>query len=115
MTTRAATRTAFVLGGGGVLGATQVGMLRALLDRGVRPDLVLGTSIGSVNGAFVAADPTPAAADRLAQIWRAVREEGDFLENPFKQAARAAKYRTHFMSTRPLRRLVDERLGVERI
>ena len=115
MTTRAATRTAFVLGGGGVLGATQVGMLRALLDRGVRPDLVLGTSIGSVNGAFVAADPTPAAADRLAQIWRTVREEGDFLENPFKQAARAAKHRTHFMSTRPLRRLVDERLGVERI
>lgn len=90
-------------------------MLRALLDRGVRPDLVLGTSIGSVNGAFVAADPTPAAADRLAQIWRTVREEGDFLENPFRQAARAAKYRTHFMSTRPLRRLIDERLGVERI
>ena len=115
MSTPPAPTTAFVLGGGGVLGATQVGMLRALLDAGVRPDLVLGTSIGSVNGAFVAADPTPASADRLARVWRKVSEEGDFLENPFRQAARAAKYRTHFMSTRPLARLIDENLGVERI
>jgi NTE family protein len=115
VSTPPAPTTAFVLGGGGVLGATQVGMLRALLDAGVRPDLVLGTSIGSVNGAFVAADPTPASADRLARVWRKVSEEGDFLENPFRQAARAAKYRTHFMSTRPLQRLIDENLGVERI
>jgi NTE family protein len=112
--TTAASMTAFVLGGGGVLGASQVGMLRALLEEGVRPDLILGTSIGSVNGAFVAADPTPASADRLARVWRKVSEEGDFLENPFRQAARAAKYRTHFLSTRPLQRLIDENLGVDR-
>ena len=49
--------TAFVLGGGGVLGTTQLGMLRALAEQGVRPDLVVGTSIGAMNGAFVAADP----------------------------------------------------------
>jgi NTE family protein len=112
--TSAASMTAFVLGGGGVLGASQVGMLRALLEEEIRPDLILGTSIGSVNGAFVAADPTPASADRLARVWRKVSEEGDFLENPFRQAARAAKYRTHFMSTRPLQRLIDENLGVDR-
>jgi NTE family protein len=112
--TTAASMTAFVLGGGGVLGASQVGMLRALLEEEIRPDLILGTSIGSVNGAFVAADPTPASADRLARVWRKVSEEGDFLENPFRQAARAAKYRTHFMSTRPLQRLIDENLGVDR-
>ena len=111
----ARTRTAFVLGGGGVLGSTQVGMLRALFDAGIRPDLVLGTSIGSVNGAFVAADPTMASADRLSTLWRKVRQEGDFLENPFRSAARAAKYWTHFMSIRPLRNLIDENLGVERI
>ena len=49
--------TAFVLGGGGVLGAVQVGMLRALLDGGVRPDLVVGTSVGAINGAVLAALP----------------------------------------------------------
>src|SRR5205085_1769484 len=45
-------RVAFVLGGGGILGATQVGMLRALFEAGVRPDLVVGTSVGALNGAL---------------------------------------------------------------
>ena len=43
---------AFVLGGGGLLGAHEVGMLRALAEAGIRPDLVVGTSIGALNGAF---------------------------------------------------------------
>ena len=55
--------TAFVLGGGGLLGAHEVGMLRALAEAGVKPDLVVGTSIGALNGVFVAADPAGAATD----------------------------------------------------
>lgn len=58
----------FVLGGGGSLGAAQVGMLQALRDRGVHADLVAGTSIGALNGAVVAADPV-GAASRLAHLW----------------------------------------------
>jgi len=108
-------KIAFVLGGGGVLGATQVGMLRALCDHGIRPDLVLGTSIGSINGAFIAADPSSASVERLEQIWRTIREEGSLQESLLKQAARAAKYRTHFMSSKPLRTLIDEHLGVQLI
>src|SRR2546429_8128501 len=61
--------TAFVLGGGGLLGAHEVGMLRALADAGVRPDLVVGTSIGALNGVLVAADPA-GAAGRLARMWQ---------------------------------------------
>src|SRR5215468_10192231 len=61
--------TAFVLGGGGVLGAHEVGMLRALSEAGIRPDLVVGTSIGAINGAFVAADPA-GSAERLGELWR---------------------------------------------
>src|ERR1700722_6458947 len=77
---------AFVLGGGGLLGALEVGMLRALAEAGgraapgggrrgaragggTRPDLVGGTSIGAINGAFVAADP-PGAAARLSRMWQ---------------------------------------------
>ncbi|HEX6607889.1 MAG TPA: patatin-like phospholipase family protein, partial [Chloroflexia bacterium] len=45
---------ALVLGGGGILGASEVGMLRALLDAGVRPDIVVGTSVGAINGALLA-------------------------------------------------------------
>ena len=52
--------TAFVLGGGGRLGAAEVGMLAALLDAGIVPDLVLGTSIGAINGVASADDPTAA-------------------------------------------------------
>src|SRR3954447_10316566 len=62
-------KTAFVLGGGGLLGAHEVGMLRALTEAGVQPDLVVGTSVGAFNGAFVAADP-PNAPDVLARAWR---------------------------------------------
>ena len=48
-------RTAFVLGGGGLLGAVEVGMVRALLEHDITPDLVLGTSVGALNGAYLAA------------------------------------------------------------
>ncbi len=55
--------------GGGNLGALQVGMLRALTERDIRPDLVLGCSVGALNGAAYAADPTIAGVDRLEALW----------------------------------------------
>jgi NTE family protein len=58
----------FVLSGGGALGAVQVGMLRALTERGITPDLVVGTSIGAFNGAVLAADPH-LALDKLTRFW----------------------------------------------
>jgi len=61
--------TAFVLSGGGARGALQVGALRALLEAGERPDVVVGTSIGAWNGALLARDPTPAGVERLAEVW----------------------------------------------
>ncbi len=61
--------TAFVLGGGGRWGAVEVGMLRALAEAGIRPDLVLGTSIGAFNGSVVADDPTPKGVKRLVDLW----------------------------------------------
>lgn len=63
-------RTAFVLGGGGNLGAVQVGMLRALFERGFAPDVVVGCSVGAVNGAAVALQPDMAGVDTLDRVWR---------------------------------------------
>ena len=60
----------FVLSGGGNLGALQIGMLRALAERGVTPDLVLGCSVGAINGAGLAEDPSPAGVARLERLWR---------------------------------------------
>jgi Patatin-like phospholipase len=66
-----APRTAFVLAGGGSLGAMQVGMLRGLYERGVAPDLLVGTSAGALNAAFIASRPqTVATAEALAHVWR---------------------------------------------
>jgi len=62
-------QTAFVLGGGGVLGAHEVGMLQALADAEIVPDLVLGTSIGAINGALFAAQPDLAGVRRLRELW----------------------------------------------
>lgn len=73
--TRRRPRTAFVMGGGGNLGAVQVGMLRAVLERGFVPDIVVGCSVGALNGAAVAADPTPAGAERLAEMWAGLSME----------------------------------------
>jgi len=63
-------RDAVVLSGGGSLGAAQVGALRALLESGVRPDLLVGCSVGALNAAFLAMDPTPARVDELEEVWR---------------------------------------------
>ena len=61
--------TAFVLSGGGVLGALQVGMLRALLEHRIQPDLVLGCSVGALNGVAIAAEPSLAMVGRLQETW----------------------------------------------
>ena len=61
--------TAFVLAGGGSLGAVQAGMLIELAAQGVRPDLVVGVSAGAINGAFFASDPSREMTDRIAAIW----------------------------------------------
>ncbi len=103
-------KTAFVLGGGGILGANEVGMLRALSGAGVRPDLVVGTSVGAINGAFVAAGPAAAAA-RLEELW-----QGDALQHAFSEALwgrmiRLARSGTHLHSIEPLRHLLTGRLG----
>src|SRR5690606_16598696 len=59
----------FVLGGGGKWGATQLGMLEALVAAGIGPDRVLGTSIGAINGAAFAADPTDDGVETLRRAW----------------------------------------------
>ena len=103
-------RTAIVLGGGGVLGATQVGMLRALLESGVQPRLVVGTSVGAINGAAIAADPTAEGVRTLAELWGSLAESGMFTDNVLARAGTLAKYRTHLYSAAPLRRLLSAHL-----
>jgi len=102
---------AFVLGGGGVRGAVQVGMLQALFEAGVAPDLVVGTSIGAINGAAVAADPSVAVVDRLGAAWASPTAEQVYGEPWYRQLTRLARSRTHLYDPAALRRLIAGTLG----
>ena len=104
--------TAFVLGGGGLLGAVEVGMLRALLEAGVRPDLIVGTSVGALNGALVATDPEPRVVDRLVRLWESAAASGEvYGDGPVRQVTRAVRTGTHLHSAKPLRDRLAQELG----
>jgi NTE family protein len=70
--------TAFVFSGGGSLGAVQAGMMLALAEAHIEPDLVVGTSVGAINAAWVADHPDAEGAEHLAEIWRSVRRSDVF-------------------------------------
>jgi NTE family protein len=101
--------TAFVLGGGGLLGASEVGMLRALAEAGIRPDLVVGTSIGALNGVFVAAAPDQ-AADQLSTLWQGDALRLAFSETLFGRASRMLRSGTHLHSFESLKKLLISEL-----
>jgi NTE family protein len=107
-----APRTAFVLGGGGLLGAVEVGMLRALFEAGVRPDLVLGTSVGALNGVVAASDPSLGAVDRLQELWHGIGESGTvYADGTLRQVRRVVRTGTHLHSVEPLRERLEEQFG----
>lgn len=76
--------TAFVLAGGGSLGAVEVGMLKALVAAGVRADLVVGSSVGAINAGYYAGRPTIAGIAELDRIWRGLRTNDVFPLSPVK-------------------------------
>jgi NTE family protein len=100
-------RTAFVLSGGASLGALQVGMLQALYERGIAPDLLVGTSAGALNAAFVASRlQTAATAKQLGRIWRSLLREDIF---PIRMSALVGGIcgrRDHLVPDRGLRQLI---------
>lgn len=103
-------RVAFVLGGGGHNGAAEVGMLRALLERGIVPDLVVGTSVGALNGAAVAASPSLEVVDRLYEVWGNLDDETIFGGSIFAGAVNLFRSRTHMHSNAALRGLIERLL-----
>ncbi|MEV4471550.1 patatin-like phospholipase family protein [Nonomuraea sp. NPDC049504] len=109
-----APETAFVLGGGGVLGAHEVGMLRALDEAGIRPGLVVGTSVGALNGAVIAADPAQAVA-RLTGLWHSDIVRTAFAGSWAARLSTLAKTRTHLHPNEPLRGVLRETVPAARI
>jgi len=107
---------AFVLGGGGgPLGAHEVGMLRALIERGIVPDLVLGTSVGAINGVAVAGDPSVTGTERLVEMWSAIDRSDVFAGSVIGRLTTLARTRTHLHSNESLRAMLADTLPVDRI
>ncbi len=104
-------KTAMVLSGGASLGAIQVGMVRALYERGVAPDLIIGASVGAVNGAFLASrPPTPETADELAAVWHGIGRWQVFPLSPLTGFFGFFGARDHLISDHRLRELVKDHI-----
>jgi NTE family protein len=107
-------RITFVLSGGGALGAIQVGMLRALIDAGVRPDLVVGSSVGAINGAAVAADPTVSGIERLERLWTGIAAgDPELMPTRGRVLTQMARRGEAVHDPAPLRNLLEDALPVE--
>ena len=93
----ASPRTAFVLAGGGSLGAVEVGMLEALVEARVRADLVVGSSAGAVNGAFFAGRPDAEGVRALGAIWKGLRARDVFPFSPLGSLLGVFALRDHLV------------------
>jgi len=98
---------AFVLSGGGVLGAAQVGQLQGLIASGIRPGALVATSVGSLNAAAVAAEPNDAGTERLAEVWRALKTEDIFPGSRFARAWNVVSRGDHIHPNTGIRALVE--------
>ncbi len=106
-------RHVFVLSGGGARGAAQAGALGALLEAGIRPSGIVGCSVGALNGAFLAADPTPERAQALADRWCRLERGHVFGGTRLSRWCNVVTRRPALFSPDPLRRLVTDWLPVD--
>jgi len=97
-----------VLSGGGSMGALQAGLLRVFVRRGLQPGRIVGTSVGALNGAFLAFYPGEAGVERLAEIWQGLETERYMHFNPVRIAYRLASRQLCLFSNHFLQRLVAE-------
>ena len=106
-------RLALVLSGGGNLGVVQVPFLQQLVDLGIVPDLIVGTSVGSLNGAFLAFHPHK--LDGLAELWLALRDERLWTKNLFTIGGSILRRRMSLYQSRFLRDLIEPHVTLDEI
>ena len=108
--------TAFVLSGGASLGATQAGMLQALYERDIHPDVFVGTSAGAINAAFAAGRPsTVDTAIELQRIWLGLTRSQIFPASPLTAALGALGVRDHSFPPSGLQRVIERQCDFARL
>ncbi|HEV7526735.1 MAG TPA: patatin-like phospholipase family protein [Acidimicrobiia bacterium] len=105
---------AFVLSGGASLGAVEVGMLAALRERDIRPDVIVGTSVGALNGAWLAGHPD-APIDDLAEVWNGIHRSDVFPWDPRRGFLAFAGRRRSLFAEHPLRELIERHVTFARL
>lgn len=114
LSSRKKDKVAVVLSGGGPLGALQVGALKGLFEHGVRPDMVVGTSVGSMNAAFLAFNPTAEGVKEMERHWRAFTEDDLFPGGRFRAAwARMFVRGNRLYESSGLKSLISAHLGAD--
>ena len=108
-------KTAFVLAGGGSRGAVQIGMLAELVDRGIRADRVYGASVGAINGAAYASNPTPEGIERMAEIWRKLKGDDIFPRSVLDGPWLFLQKRPAVHANTGLRTIIEEGIDFEQI
>jgi NTE family protein len=103
---RSAPEVAFVLPAGGSAGAAQVGILASLVEAGIFPDVLVGCSVGALNAAFFALDPTSEQVDHLRQLWADLSTRSVFGDHRHRAVVRLVRRRDHLWSPVPLRALI---------
>ncbi len=106
-------RTVFVLSGGSVRGAAQAGMLRVLLEAGVRPDALVAVSAGALNATFLVADPTVDQARRLEDVWRDVAERKPIRGSVVRNVAAIVRGKPSFDTGDRLRSVIADHVPMD--
>jgi NTE family protein len=106
--------TAIVLSGGGNLGAMQAGSVVALFEAGIKADLLVGTSVGAMNSAFLATHPGLEGANALRDAWAELRRAEAIQLGPLLAFMGFFGLRDHLVSAKQLRRLLDKWIPIDR-
>jgi NTE family protein len=107
--------TAFVLSGGASLGAIHVGMLLALADEGIAPDLIIGTSVGALNGCWLASRPDAKGINGLADLWRSMSRNDIFPTHPIAGIQGLLGRHPHLVPNSGLRRVIADNVEFTRL
>lgn len=106
---------AFVLSGGAALGSVQVGMLHALWERGVEPDIIIGASAGAINATYLAGSPSLAGIEALDKVWCDIRRNHVFPTRPLLGLTGFLGRSSHLVPNHGLRKILAARLAINNL
>lgn len=99
----------FVLSGGGNRGPLEVGAVRALLEAGIRPEMIVGSSAGALNGAMLACDPTVEGTQRMQRLWVRAGERRLIRASPIRSLAQLLRGASYISDNALMRRWITRR------